>query len=94
MNRTGILALVGVTKVGLKVTIDPMPLHYGKEVVGIYGGNAKPNRDIPLLAQVLSGSESTKKLQFKEFLLDQVDTAIQVLRNGSFTGRVTLNCEV
>ena len=94
LNQNGILALVGVTKVGLKVTIDPMPLHYGREVVGIYGGNAKPKRDIPLLVQAISESELAKKLQFKEFSFNQVDVAIQELRNGSFTGRVILNCEV
>lgn len=94
LSQTGILALVGVTKVGLKVTIDPMPLHYGKEIVGIYGGNAIPKNDIPLLAQALSVSESTSKLQFKEYSLDQINTAIEDLRNGSFSGRFILNCEV
>ena len=94
LSRTGILALVGVTKVGLKVNIDPMPLHYGKEIVGIYGGNAKPKNDIPLLAQALSVSESISKLQFKVYSLDQINTAIQDFRNGSFSGRFILNCEV
>jgi S-(hydroxymethyl)glutathione dehydrogenase/alcohol dehydrogenase len=93
LNRTGILALVGVTEVGLKVTIDPTPLHYGKEIVGIYGGNAKPKKEIHLLTKALSSSELTKKLQFKEFSLDQADAAIQELRSGSFAGRVILNCE-
>jgi S-(hydroxymethyl)glutathione dehydrogenase/alcohol dehydrogenase len=92
LNRTGILALVGVTRVGLKVTIDPMPLHYGKEIVGIYGGNAKPKYDVPLLAQALSDSELTEKLQFKVFSLDEADTAIQELRTGSFAGRMILKC--
>ena len=92
LNRTGILALVGVTKVGLKVTIDPMPLHYGKEIVGIYGGNAKPKNDIPILAQALSDSDLARRLQFREFSLDQADAAIQELRAGSFAGRVILNC--
>jgi len=94
LNRTGILALVGVTKVGLKIAIDPMPLHYGKEIVGIYGGNAKPKKDIPLLAQALSSSELTNKLQFTMFSLDQADAAIQELRNGNYAGRIILNCEI
>lgn len=69
-----------------------MPLHYGKEIVGIYGGNAKPKKDIPLLAQALSSSELTNKLQFTMFSLDQADAAIQELRNGNFAGRMILKC--
>jgi len=92
LNQHGILALVGVTKVGLKVTIDPMPLHYGKEIVGIYGGNAKPKSDIPLLAQALCDSDLTRKLQFKVFSLDQADSAVEELRTGDFGGRIIIKC--
>lgn len=93
LNDTGILTLVGVTKVGLKVSIDPMPLHYGKRIVGIFGGNAKPKKDVYTLTRVLTSSELSSKLKFKEFPLDQVEEAIKALRSGNFAGRIVMNCE-
>jgi len=90
LNRTGMLALVGVTKIGVKIAIDPMPLHYGKEIVGIYGGNAKPKKDIPLLAKALSTSVLAKRLQFTEFSLDELNSAVQVMSSGSLVGRAVI----
>lgn len=93
LNHKGILALIGVTRVGLKISIDPMPLHYGREILGIYGGNAKPKNDIPILTKALSSSEITPKLQFKDFPLEEVAAAIEEVRSGNFPGRVILRCE-
>jgi Zn-dependent alcohol dehydrogenase len=70
--------------------IDPMPLHYGKEIVGIYGGDAKPKTDIPTLIKALELSKLTSKLLYTEFELDYVNEAFYALRSSSIVGRAVL----
>ena len=90
LDRNGIVTLVGVTESNKKIVIDPMPLHYGKEIVGIYGGDAKPKTDIPTLIKALASSKLTSKLLYTEFELDNVNEAFYALRSSSIVGRAVL----
>jgi Zn-dependent alcohol dehydrogenase len=93
IDSKGIIALIGVTKADQKITINPMPLHYGKQIVGIYGGNANPKEDIPLLKEALITSKTLKHLQFSEFELNGINDALRDMRLGKIIGRAILVME-
>ena len=40
------ICLVGVAKKGSKIKIDPMKINYGVKIIGSYGGDLIPEKDI------------------------------------------------
>ena len=92
IKDSGILALIGVTPKGETISIDPMPLHYGRELVGIYGGNAKPDEDIPELVDFFQ-EVIISKLLHKKFTLNSINSALSEMRSGNLIGRAILNLE-
>jgi Zn-dependent alcohol dehydrogenase len=93
LDRNGVVALVGVTKADQTITINPMPLHYGKEIVGIYGGSARPKIDIPVLAEALITSEFSVNLRYKEYSISQINQGIREIRDGELVGRAILKLD-
>lgn len=91
VKDSGILALIGVTPKGKTISIDPMPLHYGRELVGIYGGDAKPDEDIPGLVELFQEELIISKLLHREFTLNDVNSAVMEMRSGNLIGRAILN---
>jgi Zn-dependent alcohol dehydrogenase len=67
-----------------------MPLHYGKEIVGIYGGDARPSADIPLIVNALSSSNLSNELLYSEFNLENINEGIEGIRSGDLVGRAIL----
>lgn len=94
LDRNSVLALLGVTKNGLKINLDPMPLHYGRQVVGIFGGSARPKEDLVTLIATLANSPSTSSLLFNEYQLENINTAISSIRLGELVGRAIINLEL
>jgi Zn-dependent alcohol dehydrogenase len=89
--QNGTIALIGVTKANEKILIDPMPLHYGKKIVGVYGGGVKPDKDIFALLDLFKRDELIlSKLQYKELSLDQINQGIEAMQNTTFPGRVII----
>ena len=83
--------LVGVPKAGNKASIYTLPLHFGKVLKGSEGGQSKPERDIPLLMQLISD----KRLNFDDypthsFPLIGINEAIGQLKNGTI-GRMIID---
>ena len=83
--------LVGVPRAGNKASIYTLPLHFGKVLKGSEGGQSKPERDIPLLMQLVSD----KRLNFDDypthsFPLIGINEAIGQLKNGTI-GRMIID---
>lgn len=83
--------LVGVPKAGNNASIYTLPLHFGKVLKGSEGGQSKPERDIPLLMQLISDQQ----LNFDDYpthssLLIDVNEAIDKLKNGTI-GRMIID---
>lgn len=75
--------LVGVPDLGHKLSIDTMPLHFGKVLTGSHGGEADPAYDIPRLARLqLAGRFDPSGMISHRFPLARVNDAIAAMRSG------------
>ena len=83
-HSTGRTVLVGVPKAeDKKITIDSMPLHFGKKITGSHGGDSEPAHDIPrLLGLQNSGRLKAEELITHEYALEQVNEALEMVKKG------------
>ena len=92
LSSSGVLSLVGVSPKGEKISIDPMPLHYGRRIIGSFGGSVDVDRDLPRLINLLSEHTSYfKNLVGEQFRLVDINKAISLFRKGSNQGRILLS---
>lgn len=84
----GRVTLVGVPRKGNDITIYSLPLHFGKVLSGSHGGEAIPDQDIPRYhALFKAGRIRLRELITDFYSLDDINTAIQKMRDGSLAGR-------
>jgi S-(hydroxymethyl)glutathione dehydrogenase/alcohol dehydrogenase len=84
----GRVTLVGVPRKGNDIAIYSLPLHFGKVLSGSHGGEAVPERDIPRYhALFKAGRIRLRELITDHFALDDINTAIAKMRDGSLAGR-------
>lgn len=82
----GTCVLVGVPTD--KVTIYTLPIHFNKVLTGSHGGDCVPDVDIPRIIRLhRDGKLSFDGLITHEFALDDINTALDVVRSGD-AGRV------
>ena len=63
-----------------KIMIDPFDLICGKEIMGSWGGDSKPEQDIPKFAKLyLEGKLPLEKLLTRRYSLDQINEALNDL---------------
>jgi Zn-dependent alcohol dehydrogenase len=84
------IILVGVPKIGSNVNLYTLPLHFGKSIRGSKGGGSNPDKDIPLLFDLLFQN----KLNFNDYPMTNynfgnINNAILDLRGG-LIGRIIL----
>jgi Zn-dependent alcohol dehydrogenase len=92
LSSSGVLSLVGVSPKGEKISIDPMPLHYGRRIIGSFGGSVDVDRDLPQLINLLSEHTNYfKNLAGEQFRLVDINKAISLFRQGSNQGRILLS---
>lgn len=79
----GTAVIAGNLKHGEKICIDPFDLIKGKKLLGTWGGETKPERDIPLYAEMyLSGKLRLDKLITTKYGLEDINDAFADLENG------------
>ncbi len=84
----GRIILVGVPRRDNDVSIHSLPLHFGKSISGSHGGETVPEVDIPkYLRMYQRGKLSLKELITETYTLDDINEAIEGIRNGSISGR-------
>ena len=84
LKRNGAMVLVGVTPNQQKITIDPMPLHFGVKLVGSFGGSTAPEVDIPRLVELAEQERYRMNIMQNSFFdLSEINDAIDLLRSGS-----------
>ncbi|NQV28966.1 MAG: zinc-binding dehydrogenase [Rhodopirellula sp.] len=75
---------------GEKISIDPHQLISGKRIMGSWGGDSKPDTDIPLYADKYKrGLLPLEKLVTHRFPLDDINEALSLLESGQ-AGRILL----
>lgn len=66
-----------------KISLSPFDLICGKEIAGSWGGASMPDRDIPLLYEILRNINAPlKKMITKVYTLDEINEALDDLENG------------
>jgi S-(hydroxymethyl)glutathione dehydrogenase/alcohol dehydrogenase len=85
---TGRIILVGVPQKGKNISIYSLPLHFGKKIAGSQGGQCIPEEDIPRYLNLYQ----RKRIQLnglisKRYSLDQINEAMDAMRDGSLAGR-------
>jgi S-(hydroxymethyl)glutathione dehydrogenase/alcohol dehydrogenase len=82
-SHTGLTILAGVPHYQERIAIDSFPLHFGRRIVGSHGGDARPDVDIPRYLQLYKlGKLKLEEQITHRFPLDDVNTAIDVVRSG------------
>ena len=72
-----------------------MPLHYGQQIIGSFGGQAVPEEDIPEILRLIEKDESWFKAIIGEsYELSKINEGIELLRIGKSSGRVLINFSV
>jgi S-(hydroxymethyl)glutathione dehydrogenase/alcohol dehydrogenase len=83
--------LVGVPRKGDNISIYSLPLHFKKVLTGSHGGSAEPHIDIPRYIRLCkAGKMKLEGLITYEFSLDEINNAIDLLRNGKAKGRCVI----
>ena len=90
----GRVVLVGVPRKGNAINIYSLPLHFGKTISGSHGGETIPNEDIPRYQKLFdAGRIQLKPLITDHFKLEEINTAIQKMRNGEIAGRCLIKMD-
>lgn len=92
IHKEGRLILVGVPKIGQNISIFSLPLHFGKKISGSFGGECKPEKDIPRYLKLLFSSKiNFKGLVTERYELSDINYAISRIKNGKSIGRVLID---
>jgi S-(hydroxymethyl)glutathione dehydrogenase/alcohol dehydrogenase len=90
----GRIVLVGVPKKGNDITIHSLPIHFGKSLIGSFGGEAVPHEDIPRLLHLLQAGklDLASIITHTDSLLN-INEAIAKARSGAVPGRSVINLQ-
>ena len=92
ISDKGKLILVGVPKSGNNINIFSLPLHFGKQITGTFGGDGSPDVDIPRYSNLLlKGKWDLKDVVTEKYGLDDINLAISRVSNGKAAGRVLID---
>jgi len=92
-NNGGLCVLAGNLAHGERISIDPLDLIKGKRVVGTWGGETQPDRDIPKYVDLyLAGKLKLSRLITHVYALENINEALQQLEEGN-VGRALIGME-
>ncbi len=92
IKSSGRLVLVGVPKYTENISIFTLPIHFGKKIIGSYGGECNPEEDIPrYLKLVKNGLLNLDPIISKRYSLSEINEAIYSMRTGEAAGRVLID---
>jgi len=90
-NNGGKAVIAGNLSFGQKISIDPFALICGKRIVGSWGGETDPDRDIPRYVDLyLSGKLKLDRMLTHRFRLEQINDAFAELEKGE-VGRAIID---
>lgn len=80
----GLCIIAGNLASGQRISIDPFDLIRGRRIVGTWGGETKPDGDIPHYANLyLSGRFKLESLITHEYPLENINQAFEDLEKGN-----------
>jgi len=89
-DKEGLCVVVGNLSYGQTIQIDPFDLIKGKRIIGTWGGETFPDRDMPMYADwVISGKIDMKKMICRVYELRDINNAIDYMEQHA-VGRVLI----
>jgi len=90
-DNGGLCVLAGNLPHGQRISLNPFDLIQGKRIVGAWGGETQPDRDIPIYVYLyLSGKLRLDPLITHTYSLDDINQALEDLEHGK-VGRALVN---
>jgi len=91
-HALGRVILVGVPRLGNNLSLYSLPLHFGKQLTGSQGGETHPQHDIPRYLRLQQqGRLKLEPLVSAHYPLEQINSAIDAMRDGAIAGRVMIS---
>lgn len=82
LNRSGTLLFASHPAAGEKIQLDPFELICGKKISGSWGGGSQPDKDIPILQNIIKQMGlPVHKLLSHKYRLDDINSALDDLEN-------------
>lgn len=82
-NGGGVCVIAGNPPHGTRFSIDPFDLIRGKRLLGSWGGESRPDLDLPKYAEMYRRGDMTlEKFLGREYALDEIDEALSDLESG------------
>lgn len=79
----GLCVVMSHPRFGDRACIDPHQLHQGRNIRGSWGGESRPDRDVPRFAQLyLDGRLPLERLVGRRYQLEDVNSALEDLEAG------------
>jgi len=83
IKNDGKLILIGVPHYKEKIAINTLSINYGKKIIGCYGGDIKPNIDIPKIANfVKTKNIKLNKLLCGPFKFTKINNVLSQMQSG------------
>ena len=93
LSFAALTILVGVPKYDQDITIHSLPLHFGKILTGVEGGQSNPTTDIPRYLNLYQkGKLKLKPLITHRYPLAEINIALDKMRSGE-VGRCVIRCQ-
>jgi len=93
-DNGGLCVLAGNLPHGEHISLDPFDLIRGKQIIGTWGGETQPDRDIPLYVDLyMSGRLRLDGLVIHTYSLDGINQALEDLEHGR-VGRALIDMGV
>ncbi len=90
INVRGTCVIAGNLGKEEKISLHPFELIKGKRIIGTWGGETVPERDIPgYVRDFCSGRLPLERLITHRFKLEEINTAFEVLQSGE-AGRIVI----
>ncbi len=82
-SATGRTIFAGVPLHTERITIDSFPIHFGRRLIGVHGGDSKPEVDIPRYLHLYRlGKLKLEEQITHRFSLDEVNAAVEQTQQG------------
>ena len=86
LNQTGLCLFASHPPSGEKIQLDPHDLISGKRIQGSWGGASQPDKDIPIIAEIINRYHlPVEKLLSGNYSLQQINKALDDLKSRKIT---------
>ena len=81
-------------KYNSKIKINTLGINYGKKIIGSYGGNIKPSKDIPkLINYIINNKINIKNLISGPYKFKDINKIIKKIREGKLITKPILKLD-